>query len=472
VRGSAVLSLVMLFAAAAGLVSREPLVDSRLKKARRQPERNGWIFVHLEGTPAEIGYQHGYLLALEIREAQKVIELELTHDTSKPWQFFRDAARKELWPRIEPQYQQELAAIAEGLHARGVQLDVWDIVAHNAWLEWPYYMGWRDKNAGKATMARADGTKLTAGEHCSAFVATGSYTRDGRPVMGHNAWTGYMDGQRWNIVFDVAPSTGHRFIMDGFPGLIHSADDFGINAAGIMITETTISRFNGWDPAGIPEFVRARKAMQHSASIDEFAHWMSEGNNGGYANNWLVADRKSGEIASLELGLKNVTLRRSMDGYFGGANFPVNEKLEKEETEFSSTDPGQSPTARRARWDQLMAENKGRIDAAAGQRFLADHYDTFEKKTAPSERTLCGHIDLSPRGVLPWQPKYGIAGAVQNKVADSAMAENLTFTAAMGHACGARFRAAEHLKAHPEFAWQQPYLRDLVPYPWTVFTAK
>ncbi len=97
-------------------------------------------------------------------------------------------------------------------------------------------------------------------------------------------------------------------MMDGMPGLIHSGDDFGINSAGIMITETTISGFSGFDPNGIPEFVRARKAMQYAASIDDFARIMKEGNNGGYANNWLVADRKTNEIASLELGLKNVNL--------------------------------------------------------------------------------------------------------------------------------------------------------------------
>ena len=49
---------------------------------------------------------------------------------------------------------------------------------------------------------------------------------------------------------------------------------------------------------------------------------MKEGNNGGYANNWLVADTRTNEIASLELGLKNVTLRRTKDGYFVGHELP------------------------------------------------------------------------------------------------------------------------------------------------------
>ena len=470
-RRSTWLALLLLFSAAVGLVSREPQKDPRLKDAQRRAERNGWIQVHLAGTPAQIGFQHGYLLAPEIREAQKVLEAELEFDTKKPWPFFRAAAEQMLWPHIEAEYRQELEGIRDGLQARGVQLDLWDLVAMNAWLEWGYYVDWLNKK-NKTTTARADGSRWSAPEHCSAFVATGSYTRDGRPVIGHNAWTRYMDGARWRIIFDIAPQNGHRILMDGFPGLIHSGDDFGVNTAGIMITETTISQFSGFDPDGVPEFMRARKAMQYSASIDDFARIMKEGNNGGYANNWLVADRKTGEIGSLELGLKHVTLRRTRDGYFSGANFPVNEKLEKEETEFSTADAALSPNARRARWDQLMGEHKGRIDVAAGQRFLADHYDTFAKKDDPNERTLCGHIDLSPRGIEPWQPKWGPAGAVQNKVTDAAMAEKMSLTAAMGHACGIRFRAAEHLKKHPEFAWQQPYLRDLVPQPWTTFSAR
>jgi hypothetical protein len=119
----------------------------------------------------------------------------------------------------------------------------------------------------------------------------------------------------------------------------------------------------------------------------------------------------------------------------------------------------------------LMQENKGKIDVAAGQRFLADHYDTFSKKEEADERTLCGHIDLSPRGSEPWQPRFGIAGAVQNKVADGAMAEQMSFTASAGHACGRNFSAAAHLKAHPEFAWQKPLLRDMPSGAWTTFRA-
>jgi hypothetical protein len=258
--------------------------------------------------------------------------------------------------------------------------------------------------------------------------------------------------------------------MDGLPGVIHSADDFVVNSAGIAITETTITHFIGFDTAGIPEFVRARKAGQYSASIDDFVRIMKEGNNGGYANTWLLADSHKNEIGRLELGLKNVTLERSSDGYFVGSNFPINEKLISEETDFNTQDTGQSCLARHARWEQLMAENKGKIDVAAAQRFLADHYDTVEQKEDADERTLDGHIDLSPRGSNGWVGPYGTAGAVQNKVADSGMISNMAFSAAAGHACGKNFKAAAHLAAHPDLDWQKPMQRDMDAYPWTDFS--
>ena len=436
---------------------------AELQGAFRVPEKNGWTYVHLQGTPHQIGFQNGYLLAPEIDDMLKVVILEAQHDYKKDWAFFRDAAQNMMWPHIEQEYREELQGIADGAAAHGVKIDVWDVVGVNAETEWSYYNKEYDKQHGVKTASSVP-------EHCSAFVATGSYTRDGQIVIAHNNWSTYLEGERWTIIFDIVPAKGYRMLMDGLPGVIHSGDDFVVNTAGIAITETTISHFFGFDTGGIPEFVRARKAAQYSASIDDFTRIMKEGNNGGYANTWLVADIHKNEIGRLELGLKNVTLERSSDGYFVGSNFPINEKLIQEETDFDAKDVGQSSLARHARWEQLMAENKGKIDVAAAQRFLADHYDVIEKKEDASERTLDGHVDLSPRGSSGWVGPYATAGAVQNKAADASMIAKMTFTAAAGHACGKNFKAAEHLTAHPEYDWQKPLQRDMDAYPWTSFS--
>jgi hypothetical protein len=455
------LAFTLALGLAAPRASTSTSPDPRLKGAVRRPPVNGWTYVRLEGTPGEIGFQNGYLLAPEIQDLEKVFALEIPHDTSHDWMFFREAARTVLWPHIEPEYREELQGIADGLHAKGVALDLWDVVAVNAALEWSYYATEYDK-AHPGSSA-----KHATAEHCSAFVATGSYTKDGRIVIAHNNWSSYLDGARWTMAFDVRPAHGHRFIMDGLPGVIHSADDFGINDAGIVITETTISGFSGFDVNGVPEFVRARKAMQYADSIDDVARIFKDGNNGGYANDWLIGDVRRNEIASLELGLKHVTLERKTDGYFVGSNFPINPQLASEETDYNVHDMSLSANARHKRWEQLMAEHKGQIDLKMAQGFLGDHVDSVTGKAEPSERTLCGHIDLSARGSGKWMPPFGIAGAVQNKATDATLASRMAFTAAAGHACGMDFDAAGHVKAHPEFAWESPLLRDMKARPWT-----
>ena len=119
-----------------------------------------------------------------------------------------------------------------------------------------------------------------------------------------------------------------------------------------------------------------------------------------------------------------------------------------------------------------MAQNKGSIDLNLAQQFLADHVDSFTGKSEPSERTLCGHVELSSRGMGSWQRPYATAGAVQNKATDSSMAAKMEFAAAAGHACGMDFLAAKHLQQHPELAWEKPVLRDMRAYPWTVISAQ
>jgi len=448
----------------------QPPTDARLQKAWKF-QRGGWTYVHLEGSPADIGFQHGSLLAKEIEDAFNAIKLQDTHRTKRDWVFFRTTARQVLWPHIDPEYQQELQGIADGLKANGVLMDVYDVVALNAFEEVPdYYLPWRDEQQKRAGMKVPEHAPLHAPGNCSAFVATGSWTKDHRPVIAHNNWTSIIPGARWRMIFDIVPQNGYRMLMDGFPGVIVSDDDYTINSAGLAVTETTISRFHGFDPNGKPEFVRARKATQYAKSIDEYVKIMNDGNNGGYANDWLLADFNTGEVARFEQGLKHTRLWRTKDGYFVGSNFPSDPELIKDETDFNANDASSSMNARHARWDQLMAENKGKIDAALAQKFESDHYDTYQKKEEANERTLCGHVETSPRGAKEWDwAPYYPGGTVQAKAADASMATKMRFVARAGHACGGNFKAAEFLAKHPEYAWQKPVLTDMIAGPWTEF---
>jgi hypothetical protein len=425
-------------------------------------DTNGWSFIHLEGTPREIGVQHGWLMAAEIDEALDMFETFLKGATKRDWPFYRESARRMFWPKLDAEYRQEIEGIADGLRARrpGSKRDAIDITALNGW----YYVPFLDD------AAKPGGAATKAPGHCSAFVATGSYTADGGLVIAHNNWVDYVVGERWNVVADIVPANGHRILMDCFPGYIHSGDDFVVNSGGIVYTETTISQFKGFKEDGTPEFVRARRAAQYASSIDDFVRIMSEDNNGAYANDWLVGDVNTNEIARFELGLKNQRLWRTTDGYFVGSNFASDEKLIAEETTFNPSDAALSVLVRRARWEQLMAEYKGQIDVEDAKLFEADHVDVSINSSASNGRTLCGHVDTDPQGVpeFGWGPSTP-AGSVQGKATSAALAREMKLWARKGHPCGADFLAGPFLEKHPEFRWQLPYLKDMKAYPWTLF---
>src|SRR5271170_6812679 len=118
-RPSAVLQAAVIFLVSVTSVFGQAAKDPRLAGAYSF-DRGGWKYVHLEGTPEQIGYQHGYLLASEIADMLQVFKLEDEHLTKRDWQFYRDASKNMLWPHIDAEYQRELTAIAKGAQAKGV----------------------------------------------------------------------------------------------------------------------------------------------------------------------------------------------------------------------------------------------------------------------------------------------------------------------------------------------------------------
>ncbi len=459
---------VLAAASAAALAARSAAPDPRLDGAYKFHE-GGWTYVHLQGTPEEIGFQHGYLLAREIEDNVHVYSVEAVNEDKRPWGFFRQAGKKVLWPKLDPEYQAELMGIAAGLKAQGSKVDLWDVVAVNGDEELTgYYLPMIDAKEGKAIpkAAKAPGK-------CSAFIATGSATKDGKIVIAHSNWSSYAEGERWTVVFDVVPAKGFHFLMDGSPGMITSQDDFGVNSAGLMITETTLPMAKGFDVKGIPEFERSRKAMQYASSIAEYAAIMRKGNNGGYANSWLVGDRKTNEIAYLELGLRHTPLTVKKDGFFVSSNFAQDPLVIRDDTPgFDPKNPESTMNARHKRALEFMKEHYGKLDTKLAEAYLSDHYDTYEKKIDAGMRSLCGHEEMSARGEPVWgDPPFNPGGAVTGKVMDADMAAKMSFIGRAGHPCGEDFLAGPFFKAHPEFGWEKPILHDMKAGPWTKFEA-
>jgi len=429
-------------------------------------QKDGWIYLHIVGSPAERGFQYGYLLADEIAEALRVRRELWKYWSSMDWDWLLGKSKKMFSRKVDPESRAEIDGIVEGLKAAGVNTSRDEMIAYNGFFDLAWY--WWPEVKEKIAAESPSPPK----QSCSAFIAAGSLTNDGGIVMGHNTWFDFPEAD-FNVVLDIKPTEGHRILMQTAPGWIHSGSDFFITDAGLMGTETTIGAFKGFDEKGIPEFVRFRRATQDASSIDEWCDIMKKGNNGGYANAWLLGDVKTNEIARLELGLKYAGFEKKKDGYFIGSNVAEDLKILRLETtqdDQAETDIHQSTVARRERWKQLMRQFAGKIDLDVAKQFLADHYDTYLGKDNPSRRSLCGHSTEDPQfsgSGIPFYP----SGAFDGKVVDTKMAKQMSFAARWGSSCGKAFDAGKFLEDHPQFDWMRDILRNRPSQPWTEFHA-
>ena len=206
-----------------------------LSKANRH-EKNGWIYLHIEGKPEERGFQHGYLLAKEIKEALRQMNEVWHYQTAMDWQWLVDRSAKMFNSKIDNENMAEMEGIVEGMKSAGVTTTRDEIVAYNASTEFMGY--WWPMVKDSVSPNSPDPKK----ESCSSFIATGSMTTDGGIVLGHNTMSSFYYPD-CNVILDILPEKGYRILMQSVAGLIHSETDFFITSAGLVGSETTIGGF-------------------------------------------------------------------------------------------------------------------------------------------------------------------------------------------------------------------------------------
>lgn len=355
-------------------------------------EDKGWIFMHIEGEPYQRGYQHGYLLANEIAAyIEKLAVMATEKDPENGWENTRSLADTLMLRKFDKEYLTEMKGIADGAAAAGAKfknriIDFIDIVSLNSVID----LG-QIHSAIKITPHPLSGISFRKEEDelnkpeelhkCSGFVATKPATSNGRFVFGQLfMWYGYP-GVHFNIILDIQPSKGNRFIYETFPGGIHSATDIYINSAGITIGETTVFQ-TPFDINGTPQSNRIRKAAQYSNSVDDVVKILTENNNGFYTNDWLIADAKTDEIAILLLGTKKYKLWCSSarefpgetEGFYWSNNNAKDDDVRKEYIADPNNAPKDiifTPFNRDIQFVEFYNENKGKINAIAGVNLWA-----------------------------------------------------------------------------------------------------
>ena len=431
--------------------------------------KNGWLYISVHGKPKERGYAYGYLCAKDFIEIQNMLKFLMMEAYGSEWDYFvKEISRdfKNFTKTKFKEFYDEMVGIAEGLNDAGCKTSIDEIIAWNFYCSIPSWY------------ALVSGTHISkeggAPDRCSAFIAVGDWTKDGKIVCAHNSFISYVEGQFSNVVLDINPEKGHRMIMQTSPCWIWSGTDFFVTSKGIIGTETTIGGFFLYEKK-TPIGYRIRNAMQYGNTLDEYCEMLLDGNSGDYANSWLFGDIHTNEILRIELGLKYHNIERTKNGYFIGFNAPYDERIRNLEVMNSGFyDIRRHQGARLVRLDDLMVKYKGKIDVNIGKKIIADHYDVYLKKKNPSSRTVCSHYDLDAREYMsdnsrpkPYEPR----GAVDGIVCDTTLAKKMAFAGKFGASCNIPFDKKKFCKEHKQYAKFCPYLKDRPNEPWTIFSS-
>ena len=440
---------------------------------------NGWKYISVRGSPRERGYAHGIFVAEQFKKVQEMLIFVCDFDYGYPWSFFIEAGVKLLKHTMKEhfaEFYEEMEGVAEGINAAnaGVTTDIDEILAwNNYFLLTESWFANREDESGKKIERKGEGGG--ASERCSAFIATGDWTADGKFIAIHNNFSNFLDGQWACNVIDMNCEKGNRILFMGFVGWIWSGTDFWISSSGIFGTETTIGGFlpfeNKW-----PLSCRLRKAMQYGNTLDDYVEILLDHNSGDYANTYLLADTNTNEIMSLELGLKYHEVKRTKNGFFIGHNAPYNTQIRNLEcANTGSFNIARHNCSRRVTLNKLMDKYKGKIDLEIAKLILSDHFDPYlEKDDHPCSRSICSHYSLSPRYYMAADSSrpapYQARGAIDGNVISYDLAKNMSFELKYGSSCNIPFNADEYFKKHPQWNDYQPYIFSRPNQPYTLFT--
>jgi hypothetical protein len=429
-----VLAAVLLSVGVATATDPDPASVRRYGPAYRYPQA-GWVVLHIEGEPFDRGYQHGRLMAPEI--TAYVRGLALLQSAKAPadgWRLTRTLIGSTFLRKFDREYLEEMRGIADGAAAAGATfdgrpIDILDIAAANVQVEYDTIDAALDAQPvglEGVRFPRPPAPKCcppAVKDHCSAFAATGPATKDGKMVIGHITMSGLYLALGTNVWLDVKPSKGYRVVMQSFPGGIWSGQDYYLNSAGIVLTETTI-RQTQFNPDGTPVATRARRAMQYGSTIDDVVKELTTKNNGLYTNEWLIGDANTNEVAILELGTNAHRLRRSSknewlvpgaEGFYWGCN-NTKDLAVRLDTYPSLTERPQNvtwrPSDRDKAWLRLYEKHRGKVDAEFGKLAfstppLAAH-PSLDAKVTTTEmaRRMETHAVFGPPYQKVWVPTF------------------------------------------------------------------
>jgi isopenicillin-N N-acyltransferase-like protein len=258
----AVVITLGLLCSGGALVAAQAYTSAEL--TQRQTFGKGWLeyrsgqrVLFLQGTPYEMGLQHGALLKNELQQIAKLIDSEPTSKsvTNMILRFFSDLYHRTVviskaLRELPKQYHEEMRGIATGA---GLDLETVLLMQY-------YYEGLGPR--GVSIVKFLDDSAQDQVLHGYNLEAT---------------WPGLLSDQLTVIVYK--PHDGQGFVSIGWPGLVGVVQ--GMNQSGLSLSYSAMITSEDPMPPSISGLILTREALQHATYVDEvyatFASWPRSG---------------------------------------------------------------------------------------------------------------------------------------------------------------------------------------------------
>lgn len=316
--------------------------------------------VWLQGTPYEMGLQHGQLLKQEIATLGEPV-LTILDLFGRGLGLSRLAEKRSL-----PYASEECRGMAEGAKEAGLTYDACMVLAFGDVYQYAF---------GNAL------PQELLWEGCSQFVAAGSATVDGELYHGSTVDSSKPMSYLINnpVVFVRQPNQGLPHVFVTYPGVVWP--NSGLNVASITLgLDTAITDSDGLSLYGGSNVQLMAEILQGATRFDEATRFL-ETQPRVRPNIIMGADGKSQQAGVYEFSGTAFNVRRmdESDVIYTTNHFASDQMFDKQIA------PNQSSKLRFQRYQQLLAPDGrdsvyGKIDAATMVRILRDriHPETLQ----------------------------------------------------------------------------------------------
>lgn len=365
----------LLLVAACAAHAAEPAATSG--KGWRE-DVDGVRVVHLQGTPREIGLQHGVLLKNEIH-------FLLDYFINEEKKFF--GAGVDVMERNAPRLEKFIPAdLLEEMHgiAEGAGVPYQHILWANTFLD--------------VVSAIWSGVAPS----CSNFAVLGSHSGTGQIVHGRNLdWSSNAKLAAANTVFVIKPDNGIAFVSLSWPGMAGTLT--GMNAQKISMGEmTSISDEATLD--GTPFMIHLRILLQNADTLDK-AYEILETLPRTTGYNAVVTDGKIDDGFLAEMNASRIFRKGPENGMLIRTNHylhPGMQKTQKKIHAILGSEKKKETFYRFERLTQLLTNNAGKVNPELAMAFLGDKYNPETGQISPEhENTVCKGNTLQSVVMLP-----------------------------------------------------------------------